>query len=155
MILSNLIYNPRERTRFVRFAVVGVIGAIVDFGIANIMVFIFSAPLVIAGSISFVCAIMSNFIWNRFWTYPDSRSKQIAQQFVQFSFVSVIGLAIRIPILHSLEPIFDHILNAMHFPLPAFGIDFYAKNMTLVVAVIIVMFWNFFINRYWTYNDVS
>jgi putative flippase GtrA len=27
--------------------------------------------------------------------------------------------------------------------------------MTLAVAVVIVMLWNFFVNRYWTYNDVQ
>jgi putative flippase GtrA len=29
------------------------------------------------------------------------------------------------------------------------------KNFTLVVAVGVVMLWNFFANRYWTYNDVD
>ena len=28
-------------------------------------------------------------------------------------------------------------------------------NLALVLAVIVVMFWNFFVNRYWTYNDVQ
>jgi putative flippase GtrA len=29
------------------------------------------------------------------------------------------------------------------------------KNLSLMLAVGIVMFWNFFVNRYWTYNDVD
>jgi putative flippase GtrA len=33
--------------------------------------------------------------------------------------------------------------------------DFLAKNLTLAVAVGVVMLWNFFVNRYWTYNDVK
>jgi putative flippase GtrA len=33
--------------------------------------------------------------------------------------------------------------------------EFLAKNMTLAVAVGIVMLWNFFVNRYWTYNDIE
>jgi putative flippase GtrA len=33
--------------------------------------------------------------------------------------------------------------------------EFLAKNLTLAVAVGIVMLWNFFVNRYWTYNDVD
>ena len=28
-------------------------------------------------------------------------------------------------------------------------------NLTKAIAAIIVMMWNFFINRYWTYNDVD
>jgi putative flippase GtrA len=33
--------------------------------------------------------------------------------------------------------------------------EFLAKNFTLALAVGIVMLWNFFINRYWTYNDID
>jgi hypothetical protein len=28
------------------------------------------------------------------------------------------------------------------------------ENLSLAIVVGIVMFWNFFVNRYWTYNDV-
>jgi putative flippase GtrA len=30
-----------------------------------------------------------------------------------------------------------------------------AKNATLLVAIGVVMLWNFFINRHWTYNDIE
>jgi putative flippase GtrA len=30
-----------------------------------------------------------------------------------------------------------------------------AKNATLGFAIGVVMLWNFFINRYWTYNDIE
>jgi putative flippase GtrA len=30
-----------------------------------------------------------------------------------------------------------------------------AKNATLAVVIAVVMIWNYFINRYWTYNDVD
>ena len=33
--------------------------------------------------------------------------------------------------------------------------EFMAKNLTLAIAVGIVMLWNFFVNRYWTYNDID
>jgi putative flippase GtrA len=33
--------------------------------------------------------------------------------------------------------------------------EFLAKNATLILAIGIVMIWNFFVNRYWTYNDVD
>ena len=29
------------------------------------------------------------------------------------------------------------------------------ENLSLAIVVIIVMFWNFFVNRFWTYNDVK
>jgi putative flippase GtrA len=133
--------------------VVGIIGAVVDFGVMNLTSRLFNVTLVVAGTISFIAAIISNFSWNRYWTYPDSRSKPLLSQLIQFSVVSVAGLVIRIPILALLEPVAHRAFNLLHFP--TLTTDILAKNSTLAVAVIIVMFWNFFINRYWTYNDVS
>lgn len=152
-----LIENSRERGRFMRFAVVGVIGAVVDFGVMNLLVNVAGVDFILAGAISFICAIISNFTWNRFWTYPDSRSKRIRYQMIQFTIVSVIGLIIRVPILAMLEPpLIDLMINVSR-DLSVTLLDpvFIAHNVTLAVAVIIVMFWNFFANRYWTYSDVE
>ena len=133
---------------------VGVFGALVDFGIANLLAHFFSMPLVYAGSISFICAVISNFLWNRYWTYPDSRSRPLHRQLGMFFIVNVAGIAIRLPILKFGEPplisLFQNLnLSASITP------DFLARNLTLAIAVGIVMLWNFFVNRYWTYNDVS
>lgn len=146
--------NPVERSRFLKFMAVGAVGAVIDFGMANLLAQYAGLKLVIAGSISFACAIISNFVWNRFWTYPESRSRPIANQLGMFSMVNVAGLAIRIPILHFAEPALRTALD----PLPRVGSlspEFVARNATLAIAVGIVMLWNFFVNRYWTYADVD
>lgn len=159
------ITNQRERTRFFRFLVVGAIGAVVDFGVMNLLTQLLHFRLVLAGTISFIAAVLSNFTWNRYWTYPDSRSKPLAQQLGQFTLVSVTGLLIRVPILAVLEPpmhhLFERVLTVLPWLLSLTGtgnttqaINFYAKNFTLAIAVIIVLFWNFFANRFWTYSDV-
>jgi putative flippase GtrA len=150
-----ILTNSRERTRFLRFAVVGVIGAVVDFGVMNLLSSVLGAPLVLAGAISFIAAILSNFTWNRYWTYPDSRSKSIARQLGEFSVVSVIGLLIRIPTLAILEPVIYHLVSDLPVKLPLFATKIWADNLTLAIAVFIVMFWNFFVNRYWTYGDIE
>jgi len=153
--MAAILNNPRERTRFFRFAAVGIFGAIIDFGVMNLLVRLFHFPLIIAGTISFIAAIISNFTWNRYWTYPDSRSKPLLHQLFLFSIVSVMGLAIRIPLLAILEPLFERLFSNLPGQLPFFDPNFIADNLTLAIAVIIVMFWNFFVNRYWTYNDVK
>lgn len=149
-----VVSSSKERTRFIRFISVGAIGAIVDFGIMNLFSKLFNMPLILAGTISFICAIISNFVFNRFWTYPDSRSRSITKQLTMFFIVNVAGLAIRLPILHYLEPpmlkLSDHLVTFI--PLTSVVIG---KNLTLAIAVSVVMLWNFFINRYWTYNDVD
>jgi putative flippase GtrA len=149
-----LLSSRQERTRFLKFMAVGAFGAVVDFGMMNLLTRLFDLPLVAAGTISFVCAVVSNFLWNRYWTYPDSRSRHPARQLGMFFAVNTAGVAIRIPILHFLEPPLLGLLASHPDRLPA-SAEFLAKNLTLAVAVGIVMLWNFFANRYWTYNDVD
>jgi len=149
-----IITNSQERARFLRFALVGIIGAVVDFGVANLLTSAFHADFVLASVVSFICAVISNFLWNRYWTYPDSRSKPIARQVAQFSIISILGLAIRTPIVKLLEnPAIN--LFARTLP-PAFFLTprVVGHNITLAIAVLVVMMWNFLANRFWTYNDV-
>ena len=152
--MTHIITNPAERTRFLKFAVVGTLGAAIDFGVMNLLTRLAGMDSVPAGTISFICAVVSNFIWNRYWTYPESRSRHVMHQLVMFFVVNVAGIGIRIPILHFAEPPLMHFFDTklMHNPITA---DILAKNVTLALAVGIVMLWNFFINRYWTYNDVE
>jgi putative flippase GtrA len=149
-----ILQDPNERTRFLKFMAVGAFGAILDFGIANVLAHFLHMLLVFAGTISFVCAVISNFVWNRFWTYPDSRSRPLAQQLGMFFAVNVAGAAIRIPILHFAEPPLRNVFEDLHLQ-PTLTAEFLARNLTLAIAVGIVMLWNFFVNRYWTYNDIG
>jgi putative flippase GtrA len=149
-----VVSKSKERNRFIRFISVGAIGAVVDFGIMNLLTKLFNMPLIMAGTISFICAILSNFIFNRFWTYPDSRSRTISRQLIMFFIVNVAGLVIRLPILHYLEPPMLKLSDQLVLLFP-FSSEMLGKNLTLAIAVSVVMLWNFFINRYWTYNDVN
>lgn len=150
-----ILTDSRERTRFFKFAFVGAIGAAIDFGVMNLLSHvILELPLVFAGSISFICAVISNFTWNRYWTYPESRSRPLLSQLGMFFAVNTAGMLIRIPILHYLEPpLLQFVEDSFHTTY--LTAEFYAKNLTLATAVGIVMLWNYFVNRYWTYNDID
>lgn len=152
-----MIHRPRlrrEASRFVKFSVVGVIGAVVDFGTFNLLTAVLTVNSILASALSFTAAVTSNFLWNRHWTYPDSRSKPVGRQAVQFAAVNLVGLAIRTPIFAFGERFFVRIAPGLPIPL---GIDpiQLGRNLALAVAVIVVLFWNFAVNRMWTYSDVS
>ncbi len=145
--------NAKERGRFIRFAIVGVVGSVVDFGIFNLLAGFFLVSAVTASVISFVAAVASNFTWNRLWTYPDSRSKPVSRQLFEFTIISLIGLAIRTPIFVLSERLFTRWFYAVS--LRVVSPEFLAHNLALTVAIIVVFFWNFFVNRFWTYSDVG
>jgi putative flippase GtrA len=148
--------DSQERRRFFRFVFVGIVGAIVDFGIFNLLTSVSNIPSIWAQTISFTSAVISNFLWNRYWTYPDSRSKPVLQQMLQFAFVSLIGLGIRTLIFALIESLlinfFTKLLSQIHWALSPVKLGY---NITLAIGVGVVLLWNFFINRFWTYSDVS
>jgi putative flippase GtrA len=156
----------RELERFMKFSVVGVVGAIVDFGTFNLLANVIGLYSILSSAISFTAAVTSNFIWNYNWTYPDSRSKPIRRQAIQFAVVNVIGLAIRTPIFAISENPFIRLAEDMmkNWPinLPPGPGSFMpieplvvGRNLALALAVIVVLFWNFGVNRVWTYSDVD
>lgn len=162
--------KSKEVERFLRFAVVGTIGAIVDFGTlfvlqATVLPPVDTFSVAVATSIAFCAAIASNFTWNRLWTYPDSRSKSVRRQLFTFTFLSVIGwLGRTIWISAAYAPLGDFLMPRILPIIHMFRANYVpsatatAKAGTFAawfVGVIIVMFWNFFANRYWTYNDVK
>lgn len=153
MILS----STKERVRFFRFAVVGAVGAVIDFGVFNLLtnlIGFFKNNAVYATVISFILAVFSNYYWNRVWTYPDSRSKPVRRQIFQFFLVSVIGLTIRTPMFAGLEKVLIQFFSSWwHWNL--LSPVFLAHNLSLAIVILVVMVWNFVANRYWTYNDVS
>lgn len=158
--------SKRELIRFLKFCVVGVIGAVVDFGSFNLLANTLGVWSVLASMLSFSAAVISNFLWNRYWTYPDSRSKPISYQALQFGLVSMAGLAIRTPVFAFTEagfirlaenwlPSLQGSLGALSLTLSELTPLVIGRNLALALAVIVVLFWNFGVNRFWTYSDVE
>jgi putative flippase GtrA len=167
--------KSKEVERFLKFAIVGVVGALVDFGVVALLQASLLPPtnsrgepimlnVALATTIAFLAAVISNFTWNRLWTYPDSRSRSARRQLALFAFISFVGwfgrtiwitvsyhfigelfMPILLPLIRILRPAY----------IPTYSAE--GKLGTLIamaIGVAVVMFWNFFANRRWTYNDV-
>jgi putative flippase GtrA len=157
--------SPKEAERFTKFLVVGTLGFVIDFGTLTFLVEVVNLPvlvatntpfgeiagLVLANTIAFSLAVLSNFSWNRYWTYPESRSKRKRVQLPQFAVVSILGLLINNAILALTTPLFSALIADISF-IPD-SIDGYVPAK--ILATIVVLFWNFFVNRFWTFGNVS
>jgi putative flippase GtrA len=144
--------NRKEIKRFVKFASVGALGSITDFAILNILIQVFGTSLVVANACSFTAAVIQNFTLNRLWTFPESRDRRKRKQLTQFALVSMIGLAINqvvfLSIHHWLD---DYWINLVGNPDLGFTISY---NFAKLFAIGVVLFWNFFANRFWTYRGL-
>src|SRR5690606_7014467 len=118
-----------------------------------------------ATTVAFCAAILNNFAWNRFWTYPDSRTRSIRRQLAQFAFISFVGWLGRTIWISAAYQTMGRIFMPVFLPLIQVIRPNYIPSATaeaklgtviaMVFGIVVVMFWNFFANRYWTYNDVE
>lgn len=145
--------REREIIRFLKFATVGAIGMVVDLAVLNFFYRLVLPPLipgmaagsrlVIANSISFSTAVISNFTWNRLWTFPESRERPLMTQLGQFALVNLLGLGINNIVL---SLIFHLITGRIPDP--------FDYNLAKITAIGVVLFWNYGVNRLWTYRGI-
>ncbi len=168
--------KAKELERFLKFALVGFSGAVIDLTILATLQATILPPVdsqnqpndfnvALATTCAFITAVISNFIWTRLWVYPDSRTRSVRRQLTQFAIVSVIGWVARTIWVTSMYVSFGNSLTPQLLPLiHQFQADFVATPDAVkrigsvaaqLVAMVFVMMWNFFANRYWTYNDVD
>jgi len=134
-----------EVKRFIKFAIVGGFGAIIDVSMLTILVYVFHVPDYIANIISVACAIVSNFTWNTLWTFPETRQlDRLHKHFAQFALVNIAGLGINELIFVVTDHfLFEPVLGQLGiYPAKAF-------------AIAVVLIWNFGVNRIWTYRHIE
>lgn len=132
-----------EWIRFFRFLAVGALGTLLDFGLLTSLK-IAGLPTLLANSAGFLAGLTSNYSLNSHWTF-NGQGRKGWQQFFQFSCVSLAGLGLNNLIVLSLEdPLGLWIGKPDHGYLPA-----------KIVATGLVVFWNYFANRCWTFKANS
>ena len=130
-----------ELTRFLRFLSVGALGTLIDFGLLTVLKLV-GLPTLAANSLSFTAGVINNYVLNRHWTFADAHKSSWAAQFVQFALVSAVGLALNNTIMLLLES-----------PLGALiGQPDWGYVPAKVIATGVVVFWNYFANRLWTFR---
>jgi putative flippase GtrA len=135
--------KQNEIVRFVKFATVGAIGTVVDFTVLNVLILVFGLSKFWANTFSFSAAVLSNFIWNRLWTFPESRQEPLVAQLIQFGLVSIGGYVINQTIFLGLDALVLHEWGTLGY------------NVAKAIAILVVLFWNFAVNRIWTYRNIK
>jgi putative flippase GtrA len=145
--------QPRQIKQFIKFAIVGGSGLIVDYVVLNILRHLLNTSSELAVTGGFVTAALSNFYWNRNWVYPESRKVKKRKQLPAFLAVNFVGLLINISTVYLLEVPLSRLMYSI---LNSFGFQrggtFLGLNITKAIAAVIVMIWNFVVNRLVTFR---
>lgn len=120
--------------RFFRFGLVGFSGVFVNMGIFYLLRNFTGLGFTTSNAISAELAIINNFLWNDLWTYGDVSRQQPGKRrmlirLFKFNLVCLAGLVLNLLISNVL-------FNFLK-------INQYLANL---IAIIIVTFWNFWIN---------
>jgi dolichol-phosphate mannosyltransferase len=125
--------------QFIKFGIVGSSNAVVDF----LVYFCISRSsewwrhnYLLANVASFMIAVTWSFFWNKWWTFKNNQSSaKLHHQYLKFFIVSAGGLGWA-------ELILFITVSSLGW------LDLFGKFL----AIFLVTFWNFFLNRLWTFK---
>lgn len=129
-----MIKMRRMMEQFLRFFVVGVLNTGIDFGIYVALTRLLNVPFVFATIISVTIATITAYIFHKNVTFRNIDPHSTAK-IVKFFTVSLIGLFMNAGIVYFGTYILDIY-------------DIYVK----ISATGVVMFWSFFMHKYWTFK---
>lgn len=136
--ILSLMKRTGELLRFIKFALVGTSGVEVNLGSYWLLTRLLHINQFIALGISFEVSVVSNFLFNNFFTFADrrvSRALPFLVQFVKFNIISLGGLGIQegsLWLLHTILNIHDIIAVA--------------------IGIVVATLWNYLLNTWWTWK---
>jgi putative flippase GtrA len=120
--------------KFLKFAVVGSSGVLVDFGFTFLFKEKFRVQKYVANAIGFSTAVVSNYFFNRIWTFESSNTHMM-HEFSVFLLAAIAGLGINTCVLWFLV---SKQKNKFYF--------------SKLIAIGVVTIWNFCINYFITFR---
>jgi putative flippase GtrA len=124
--------------QFIKFGIVGASGTVVNFAIYHMLLHV-GTPLWLAYAAGFITGGVNNYWWNRHWTFRSKAAP--GKELLQFISVSAVALVISEIVLVVIEHRLPH--------------DMHLRNSAAwLMATLVGMGWNFFVNKYWTFRHV-
>jgi putative flippase GtrA len=126
--------RPQNWIQLLKFSAVGASGYVVNLAVYAVLVRGVGLHYLLAAVCSTSVAIANNYLWNRLWTFRETRG-DLYHQGARFLIVSVVALGLNLGILKLLVEL---------------GVD---KIVAQAVAVILVMPFNFSVNKLWSFKQ--
>ena len=139
--------------RFIRFGIVGFSGLFVDMAVFFLLREFTGFNWRFCSAISTEVAIVNNFLWNDAWTFADLAQQQQGQKarfrrLLKFNSVCLLGAFLQYVLMEGLlkVPLIVGIPEWLS-QVMAIGADNHADEyLAKVIAIAIVILWNFWIN---------
>ncbi len=138
----------RRSKTFIKFAIVGFSGTVIDFLFYNLFIKVFGISPGPAKVFSAEIAIVNNFIFNNFWTFKNRNTNtSLLRKFLTFNFFYGGSILIAFFIVDTLHGIYgDGRTNILGL----FNISYH--NLYFLASIIPVLTWNFTLNHFVTFR---
>jgi len=113
-------------------------GVLVNMGLLWLLTELAGLFYLLSAAISIETSIISNFIFNNYFTFRDRRSsgvKSFFNRLVKFNLVSLAGLGINMGVLWLLTEVF--------------GLYYLLSNLC---GIVVATLWNYLVNTWWTWK---
>lgn len=145
------VFSEETLRKFIRFSLVGVVNTAVDWLIFFLLVWaspLFSSTEVLAKSVSFLAAVVVSFLLNSLWTFRDEVDKGKKQgvgfwnpaRLGRFFATSLVGLVINTGSFSLVRQLLSSLPGS------------YARILSLAVATVAALLWNFVVNLKWAFK---
>ena len=124
---------------FIKFAIVGASGVVVNLGVFSLLLAM-GMNKYLASPIAIEASIVSNFLFNNYWTFRWRKTKDRARiRGLKFNAVSLVALVISYSTFVVLSKLFPNVAPQVH------------QLIGIVPATLV----NYFLNSYWTFRHVT
>ncbi len=135
-VKATFVHNTQNFwVQFLRYGFVAAIALVVDFGLLIVFKEGLGLNYIVAGTISFIFGLITNYILSVYWVFHSSKLSSKKNEFFFFGVIGLVGLLLT-----------DFIL---WFCTSKLGIYYVISK---VIAVIIVYCWNFGMRKVYLFN---
>ncbi|AOZ75276.1 GtrA family protein [Clostridium pasteurianum] len=136
--IYNKFINNNDFKHIIKFGCIGCLNTIFDFGIFSLLNILLGVNYIISQIISYFSGTLNSYLFNRFWTFNDTRNnKKTIMEIVQFIVVNLASLSVSLIGLSILMN--NSSLNS-----------FFAKIISMLLAQIV----NFLGYRFWVFGKI-
>ncbi|MBK1441492.1 GtrA family protein [Parapedobacter sp. ISTM3] len=130
-----MVFDSEFFAKFLRFGIVGLSGVVVDFGVTWTCKEKLRFHKYIANSLGFCVATVSNYLFNKYWTFKVISNQGMFLEFSKFLGFALVGL-----LINNLVVIILHGKSKLNF------------YLSKLIAIAIVSIWNFLGNYIYTFS---
>jgi putative flippase GtrA len=138
--------------QLVKFAIVGASSTVINLAVLYLMLRLLHGHRYISTSIAFLVSVVNGYYWNRRWTFKAAQAKAVHTQFAQFALVNLVGYGLDLLVMYLASVPLEHQVHLLEPIWSAAKTERVAVLAAQLIATAVIVFWNFFANRFWTFK---